>query len=154
MASSIMRSKLVNHLCCNFLVRLVTLSLEVSDWSRTTTYTCIHVAFWTHFFYAEGNFYIDKFYVIIFDIQICLGVLLFKKYLKMMSIMMIFFNAHAWVYVWWASLISTSLISMHVTQALVKKKKKNLQCLCSPGIGCFKNFQCPCPPGFTNGLKK
>ncbi len=36
-----------------------------------------------------------------------------------MSIMMIFFNAHAWVYVQWAS-----FISMAVMQALVKKKKQ------------------------------
>jgi hypothetical protein len=70
------------------------------------------------------------------------------KYLKMMSIMMIFFNAHAWVYVWWAS-----LISMAVMQALVRKKT-NLQCLCPPGIGWLKKFQCPCPLGFIHGFWK
>jgi hypothetical protein len=69
----------------------------------------------------------------------------FSKYLKMMSIMMIFFNAHARVYVQWASLIPCPLCKP-------LWKQKNLQCPCPPGIGCFKNFQCPCPPGFTNGF--
>jgi hypothetical protein len=87
--------------------------------------------------------------VIIFDIQICLGLLLFKILENDVNYDDIF-NTHAWVYVQWAS-----LISMHVMQAFVKKKKKkNLQCMCSPGIGCLKNFQCPCPPGFTNGFFK
>jgi hypothetical protein len=42
----------------------------------------------------------------------------FSKKLKMMSIMRIFLNAHAWVYVQQAS-----LISVLVMQALVGKKK-------------------------------
>jgi hypothetical protein len=65
----------------------------------------------------------------------------------MMSIMTIFFNAHARVYARW-----TSLISMPVMQALVKKKKPSIPMPTKYRL--LKKFQCPCPPGFTNGFEK
>ncbi len=54
-----------------------------------------------------------------------------------------FVNAHAWVYVRWASSFSISIMHAHL------KNKIKVLCLCPTGFNLSKIHLCLGPPGFT-----
>jgi hypothetical protein len=71
-----------------------------------------------------------------------------KKCLMLMpnELMTKIVNAHAQVYVQWASSFSISIMHAHL------KKKEKVLCLCPAGFNFSKIHLCPGLPGFTYGF--
>jgi hypothetical protein len=128
MASSINKSKLVDHLGCNFLITSFTLSLVVSDWSRITTYTCsfLNTFFMQKAIYTSRQVLCDHFWH---------SNLSWTPPFK-----------HTWK---WCELWQYFLMHMPVMQVIVRKKRPSMPVPTKYRL--LKKFQCPCPPGFTNG---